>query len=247
MYMYLKNNIWIIIITFINMVNPLRIISLKPGGMKGFYMFGVCNYIKSHYDLSNTVYYGASAGAWNALYLSNTRIKYSKLNINTVKDPYESFLEKMDISQCKNMYDIENILKDYYLSQYDTSDFDLANIHICMGAVDRFRLKKQIIDDFVDLEDALNCCMASSHIPYITDHNAFYKYRNMNCVDGGFFSYPHPSHVKPNLTIYPGMWNNDEIEELSQMKTLKIPELIYQGYLDADRNKKELDNALVSV
>ena len=224
----------------------MKIIALKPGGLKGFYMFGVCNYIKSHYDLSNVVFYGASAGAWNALYLSNTKLEpCNKPQIKEQKDPYELFLEKLDISQCKNMYDIEILLKKYYMSQHDTKDFNLTQINICVGNVNRFTLRKRIISDFQDLEDAIESCMASSHIPFITDHKAFYPYRNMNCVDGGFFAFPHPKHVKPDIVIYPEMWKNREIEHFSQFRSLKIPELIYQGYLDADMHKQELDDALL--
>lgn len=241
-----KINIWMILVLFINMIHSLRIISLKPGGLKGFYMFGVCNYIKSHYDLSNTVFYGSSAGAWNALYLSNQKINiYPKNPIKLEKDPYELFLEKMDISHCKNMQDIELLLKNFYMTQYDIEDFDLTHMNICIGSVHRFHLRKHIINDFMDLEDALNCCMASSHIPYVTNNKPFYPYRNMNCVDGGFFAFPHPGHIKPDIVIYPEMWKNKEIDQISQMRSLKIPELIYQGYLDADMHKYELDEALL--
>jgi hypothetical protein len=143
------------------------------------------------------------------------------------------------------MQDIELLLKNFYMSQYDTADFDLTHMNICIGSVGRFRLRKFIINDFVDLEDALNCCMASSHIPYVTNNKAFYPYRDMNCVDGGFFSFPHPEHIQPNITIYPDMWKNKEIDQMSHMKSLKIPELVYQGYLDADMHKQELDDALL--
>ena len=246
MYMLSKINVWIIIVLLINMVYPLKIISLKPGGLKGFYMFGVCNYIKSHYDLSNAVYYGSSAGAWNALYLSNSKLEpYDKPQIKEKKDPYELFLETLDVSHCKNMYDVEVLLRNYYLAHHDTKDFNLTQINVCMGHFNRFMLRKHIVNDFQNLQDAIDGCMASSHIPFITDHRAFYPYRDMNCVDGGFFAFPHPKHVKPNIIIHPEMWKNREIEHLSRLKSLKIPELIYQGYLDADIHKQELDNALL--
>ena len=45
------------------------IISLSPGGLNGFYMAGVVSFLKQQYDLSNCVFTGASAGAWNALYM----------------------------------------------------------------------------------------------------------------------------------------------------------------------------------
>ena len=47
-----------------------KIISITPGGFKGFYTLGICHYLKDNYDLSEFLYSGASAGSWNALFLS---------------------------------------------------------------------------------------------------------------------------------------------------------------------------------
>ena len=46
-----------------------KIITLSPGGFRGFYTFGLCKFLKENYDLSEYVFSGASAGAWNSLYL----------------------------------------------------------------------------------------------------------------------------------------------------------------------------------
>ena len=50
--------------------NALKSIIIKPGGVKGFYMMGICKYIRDHYSLIDYQYYGSSAGSWNSLYLS---------------------------------------------------------------------------------------------------------------------------------------------------------------------------------
>ena len=49
---------------------PSEILINTPGGLHGFYTLGVNAYIKERYDLSNHVFSGASAGAWNSLFLS---------------------------------------------------------------------------------------------------------------------------------------------------------------------------------
>ena len=59
------------VLLFIGLSNSIKIISSKAAGLKGFYMLGVSKYIKDNYDLSDTIFYGASAGSWNSLYLSN--------------------------------------------------------------------------------------------------------------------------------------------------------------------------------
>ena len=50
-------------------IHNKKIITLSPGGFRGFYVLGICKYIKENYDLSDYVFSGASAGAWNSLFL----------------------------------------------------------------------------------------------------------------------------------------------------------------------------------
>ena len=50
--------------------NKHQLITIAPAGVYGFYELGVCDYLKKHYDLTNCVFSGASAGAWNSLYMS---------------------------------------------------------------------------------------------------------------------------------------------------------------------------------
>jgi hypothetical protein len=58
--LYLHNN---------EFIADKKIISISPGGMKGFYLFGISSYIKKNYKLDNYVFSGASAGAWNSLFM----------------------------------------------------------------------------------------------------------------------------------------------------------------------------------
>ena len=50
--------------------NKKKLITITPGGYKGFYTLGICHYIKENYNLENYYFSGASAGSWNALFLS---------------------------------------------------------------------------------------------------------------------------------------------------------------------------------
>ena len=54
----------------LNLNSNNDLISISPGGFKGFYMLGITSYIKKNYDLSNYIFSGASAGAWNALLMA---------------------------------------------------------------------------------------------------------------------------------------------------------------------------------
>ena len=51
-------------------IQDKKLITITPGGLQGFYVLGICTYIKENYDLSNYVFSGASAGSWNSLFLS---------------------------------------------------------------------------------------------------------------------------------------------------------------------------------
>ena len=103
-----------------------KIISISPGGYKGFYLSGVCSYIKENYDLTDYVFTGASAGAWNSLimtYKKNTKkLIYDILDIDTNK---------------KSLPEIEYILKYKILKNYNTCDFDLDKLFIGLTTLDK--------------------------------------------------------------------------------------------------------------
>ena len=46
-----------------------KLITISPGGFKGFYLLGILTYIKEKHDLDNFIYSGASAGSWNSLFM----------------------------------------------------------------------------------------------------------------------------------------------------------------------------------
>ena len=74
---------------YINISNTPNIV-VNPGGNMGFYILGICHYIKNHYDISNKVIHGFSSGSINTIFLSMDQ-KYDdyflkklfSLNLNT--------------------------------------------------------------------------------------------------------------------------------------------------------------------
>lgn len=218
---------------FLNIVYS-KVISIKSGGLKGFYMFGISKYIKENYNLDNFNFYGASAGSWNSLYLSQK---------NTDNLLFKQLIS-MNLHSFKNLYDIELQVGNFFKNNYKSHDFNLKNMHITVSIVKRFGLEKKIYGSFNTLEDTINCCMASSHIPYITNSTATYSYRNKGCIDGGFYPEPHPKNIKPDLIIYPEIYDNKIIDKYCQIDYLNIKDLINEGYNDAKKHKKELDEKL---
>jgi len=232
-----------------------KLITISPGGFKGFYILGVLAFLKEHYNLDNYIFSGASAGAWNCLFMcykGNTKsIVYDFLDSN--------------IRKAKSISELQYFLKYKLLSCYSSNDFDLRKVFIGVTTFKHFIPNVNIYSDFEDLDDAINCCMASSHIPLITG-GVTNRYKDMFSFDGGFSTYPYLNKER-TIHISLSMW--DELrEKVSKEKETKekkqknvkniinfkkfyeffsisknnLLELFDNGYEDAKLNKHYLDN-----
>lgn len=214
-----------------------KLIISTPGGLNGFYLLGVTSYIKEHYNLSQYIYSGSSAGAWNSLYLSFTG--------NTTE--FVNNLLTSGIHNVTSVNKIENIMSELILKNYCENDFELDKISIGVSVLKFIlRFKLVIYNDFEILKDVVSCCAASSHIPFITGGLLFFYRRNC-CFDGGFFNRPY-LNATPTLVISPDMWNSSYtssnfVENVLQMNRLNVnlTELYIQGYNDTKNNRKILD------
>jgi hypothetical protein len=197
-------------------------------------MLGVCKYIKENYPTEKYQIYGSSAGSWDALYLSiplNNEILFDNL----------SFISKFKYS---TLYELETILKNLLLSNIEHTEYKCTNINICLTSLKIFDKKKIIINKFNNVEDIVECCMASSHLPFISNGDFFYVFNHKKYIDGGVFSNNYPKEVNPDLIIYPKMFKNKNIRQFSKLTTLNIEKLIYEGYKDARNNANYLHNCL---
>jgi hypothetical protein len=223
-------------------IKDKRIISISPGGFKGFYMLGICKYIKENYNLENYIFSGASAGAWNSLLLCY------KGDINAI---IEKILDD-SLQKTKSISELEDIFKKKIVSTYNTNDFDLRRLFVGVTTVSRYNSNTIIYSGFDNLEDAINCCIASSHIPLITG-GLTNVYRNTYSFDGGFSKFPYLNVTTPDIHITPNIWKvfkNGHSPSITDYTTLfskndyKFSELIEKGYNDAMKNKEYLDNVL---
>ncbi len=211
-----------------------KIIYITPGGLKGFYCIGVSKYIKERTKLTNYSFYGSSAGSWNALYLclkSN-----NKKNLN-------NFLEQIynvNYTNNTNLLELQNEIKYSILNNYNTNDFKLDKLNIGVSVITKFGIKQRIFNNFDNLEDAIDCCIASSHIPLVcSQKHVWLKYKGHACFDGGFFTTLKDKNnriIKPNIYISPNMWFNKEINNYNGMHKLNIRKLVDIGYRDASNN-----------
>jgi hypothetical protein len=220
-----------------------NIITISPGGYKGFYMMGIAKFICNNYDTSNIIFSGASAGAWISLFMCY------KGNLEELQKRILS----SSIEESKSIIDIENKIVDNILSQFTTEDFDLQRLFIGITTIYNFRRITAIISNFDNLEDAINCCKASSHIPCITGKLSF-TYKNILSFDGGFSQSPYiTSFFNENISILdinPGIWENKKQRKFSftQYTTLfsrdkyNFTDMINSGYYDSNKYRNVLDD-----
>jgi hypothetical protein len=227
-------------------IKDKKIISISPGGFKGVYMLGLCVYIKDNFNLDNFIFSGASAGAWNSLMLC------CKKDINYFKSDIVDY----SIKNTNTLFDLEYLMKKKILEYYTTEDFDLKRLFIGVTALNGFYPETKIFSNFNNLEDAINCCIASSHIPLITG-GFINKYNNMFTFDGGFSKTPYLNISENALHITPSIWKKEQvvihrnsITDLNEFTTLfskhkyNFTELYVNGYHDAKKNHDYLKSRL---
>lgn len=207
-----------------------KVILLTPGGIDGFYMLGTISYIQETYELNKYIYSGASAGAWNALILSYNKDQKKFKN---------ELLTKKDIFKYEDLSKTQHKIKKYIINNYDSNDFNFTKLFIGVTQFSNCKFQTNIYSDFYSLEDAINCCMASSHIPFITN-GLLFKYANYLTFDGGLSSNPYiPTNNIPFI-IKPDMWNRT-LNSLFFPENTNLTSLYEKGYYDSQEHYSELD------
>lgn len=216
------------------------IISISPGGYKGFYVLGICQFIKEHYCLNNYIFSGASAGSWNALAMCYKGNAF-EFQLNVVDDTLQNY---------KTIPEMETHIIGKILRYYTKDDFDLTRLYIGVTVIEKFRPKSTIYSNFTSLNDALECCVASSHIPFITG-GAIKTYKNILSFDGGFSEYPYINNKPPILHITHNLWLNDtkpkkltfrDYTTLFSKNQFNFRKMIKEGYDDSAKHKEYLDS-----
>lgn len=220
-------------------INNNKIISISPGGYKGFYELGVCKFIKENYNLDNYIFSGASAGAWNSLLLCY-KGKFSDIENKILDD---------NLYKTKTIWELENYIKNKIIKEFKTEQFNLDKLFIGATTINGLKTTVTIFNNFIDLEDAVNCCVASSHIPFITG-GCKNIYRNTFTFDGGFSRDPYLNNGNTILIITPNIWKNNkkkyclritDYTTLFSRNEFDFNQMIEQGYRDSYKNKEYLD------
>lgn len=226
-----------------------KLITISPGGFKGFYMLGVVTYIKTFFDLDDDefIFSGSSAGSWNCLVMSYKGDPYTlyprvRKIIKSVNDEFKK----------KTIQDTQKQMRAAILEKFDDSDFDYNKIYIGITTnkgcdiFSKFSRKTIIYNYFQNLDDVIDACMASSHIPFITGGHK-YRFRNIDAYDGGFSKYPYLKLTEPYLKITPNIWGTEDkkfgIERFTTLfskRKYDLIELFDSGFLDSFENHATL-------
>ena len=224
-----------------------KLITVSPCGLHGYYLLGISSYIIENYKLDNYIFSGASAGAWISLIFS-----YKGNHQDLIND----ILRVSSIDPNQNIKVLGHHLKTLFLTKYTNEDFELNKIFISVSEINTENIlissKLVIHHNFKTLEDAVDCCIASSHIPLITG-KLYRKYKNKNTIDGGFSHYPYLNTIESSLHIYPFVFKTPPTKEENDINQLKLfvelfmitklnfTSLYNDGYNDASQNKQMLD------
>ena len=209
------------------------LITITPGGLTGFYSLGVSSYIKDNYDVSEYSFLGASAGSWNSLLFTCKRPS---------EEVFNTLLSTRIFYTTTTLPDLTEGLGDHIVSNYNDDDFQLDRLYISVSKLGLLRFKPKIMCNFTNLSDAVDGCLSSSYIPFVTS-----RFRRMPIdniiMDGGINSFP-PKQINAYLNIYPSMWGR----EFPRGSGFKYPsshdyftDMYLQGYQDTKKNKKVID------
>lgn len=220
-----------------NTIDNKKVIKIAPAGLNGFYMMGICNYIRDNYDLTDYIFSGASAGAWNSLYFSYDG------NITDFKNS----IFNLQFENVTSILEIQHMLKRNIIKNLKEEDFNFNKLYIGVTIFDNCGFQNTIFSNFDSLEDAIECCIASSHIPLITG-GVFNVYKNVYTFDGGFSMNPYVNKSE-TLFIRHNMWNNKKSNPFDiasfNISEHNFTQSFIDGYNDSKNNKKILDRYLI--
>ena len=211
-----------------------KLITISPSGFYGFYVMGVCAYIKENYDISEFIFSGASAGSLNSIFM------IFKKNPKLITD----IIINNDLFKNKNAKQVLEQIKNNLLENFNIDDFDLDRLFISITTFHQ----TNIHTDFENLEDVLDCCIASSNVPFISG-SLLHNYRNNYAFDGGFSDNPYLNTNQIALHIHPNIWGQNEkiLFNLFRTNYFNIEKLYEKGYQDTQKYGKEfLDQKLIN-
>jgi hypothetical protein len=140
-----------------------------------------------------------------------------------------------EVMMTVTMYEFLFVMKKKVLELTCDADYDFERLHIGVLNYENYELKTTIYCNFTNLEDAVNCCISSSNIPFLTGEFS-HTYQGSMALDGYFAKYPYLNVMEPSLVIYPEIWKTPHKKQLGQSllskEKIKLMDLFLDGYND---------------
>ena len=214
-------------------INQNKLITVNPGGLSGFYTFGVASYLKNNYNLNNYSYLGASAGAWNSLFLTAKKSN---------EEIFDDILKQDILDKSDSLANLMTNVGDYIKENYVEDEFELSKLNICVSKLTYSGMRPTIMYNFKTLEEAVDTCILSSYIPFVTG-GVGNVIKNNITVDGGFNRFP-PKNIDGVVSIHSKMWGRkfnmaEKYQYHQDVNKLHI--MFSNGYNDTKEHKDDLD------
>ena len=222
-----------------------KIISIPPSGFLGFYVMGMCAYLKDHYDLSRFVFAGDASGGWNALFMSCRR------------DPLLfalGILENKHLRYADTLQEWEFALKTHLLTHYTDEDFDIDSLYLGVPFWQECFQDSMLVKPARSLNDAVQGCLTRMPFPW----GPVPVWNDVKKSDWILWN------QAPHVRLRPDMWNEKTKNGIfdfhqyyqqcagtastdcvpSPSKKIEILDLFDRGYADAMEHEADWDRLL---
>jgi hypothetical protein len=222
-----------------------KIISIPPSGFLGFYVMGMCAYLKDHYDLSRVLFAGDASGGWNALFMSCRREPLTfALGI----------LENKQLRYADTLQEWEFALKSHILTHYTDDDFDIDSLYLGVPFWQECFEDSMLVKPAASLKDAVEGCLTRMPFPW----GPVPVWGDVKKSDWILWN------QAPNVRLRPNMWTDKTKNGIfdfhqyyqkcasasadcippSPSKKIEILDLFDRGYADAMEHAADWDRLL---
>lgn len=153
---------------------------ISGGGLKGFFMCGAAHVLRKELSKRNIEINriaGTSAGAWAGLFIM---CGFSTHNW------VESYYVLSDRPN-ETIHDVFTLMLPWLKKVLPENAYLLCSgrLFISITVLTRYGLVNRLISEFTSNDDLLQCCLASSTLPYLTESGGCRVFRGDYVVDGG--------------------------------------------------------------
>jgi hypothetical protein len=214
------------------------------GGYYVFYYLGIFKFMQEHYDLTDCVFSGVSAGILPCLALS------AGISIDLALNKMLELNERLKDGVFNKIYDYMRDLLNHFITADILKKIN-GKLYVTLLEVPAYNYVT--INSWTSKEDLIDCIIASSFLPNLLTSQPYSLFRGRKFIDGGIMR-PIPQLPGPGLDIVisANKYKPIRFKGLLDYVAFKIPtysatepyELFEKGYNDAIVHKSEFENVL---